>query len=87
VEDHPNDEVEDSVEDNGHGVVVNQHHTPYLARQQLAFGTDGALRGIPRSAFGRTTTSIATQWFVRGMMGYSKLYRFGPLECVIPYVL
>lgn len=39
MEDHPSDEVEDDVEDNGHGVVVNQCHTPYLACQLSVFMT------------------------------------------------
>jgi hypothetical protein len=43
------------------------------------FGTDDALRGVPHSAFGRTTMSIVARWFVRGMTEHNGLYRFGLL--------
>jgi hypothetical protein len=37
---------------------------------------------------GRTATLIATRWYVRMHVGTQEsLYRFGPLECVIPYVM
>lgn len=51
------------------------------------FGTDGALRDIPHNAFGRTTKSMAARWFMPGTMEHNRLYMFGPLGCVIPYVL
>jgi hypothetical protein len=51
------------------------------------FGTDGALQGIPRSAFGRTSTLITAQWFVRSTPGQRELDMFGPLDRIIPYVL
>lgn len=62
----PNGEVEDD----GHGVVVDRLCTPYLARQLLVFGTDSALQDVPHSAFGWTTTSITTRWFVRSTSQY-----------------
>jgi hypothetical protein len=58
------DEIEDDVENDIHGVVRNRCRTPYLARQLSVFGTDGALRGIPCSAFERTLASIITRWFM-----------------------
>lgn len=48
--------------------------------------TDDALRDIPRSAFERTASSIAARWFMQCMLRQNKLYRFGPLGCVILYV-
>jgi hypothetical protein len=51
------------------------------------FSTACALWGSPHSAFGRTTTSITAWWYVRMHVGTHGLYRFGPRECVIPYIL
>jgi hypothetical protein len=51
------------------------------------FSTDGTLRDIPHNAFGRTAKSMAARWFMPGTMEHNRLYMFGPLGCVIPYVL
>jgi hypothetical protein len=51
------------------------------------FGTDGALQGVPRSAFGRTVMSITSWWFMQGTTEHIKLYRFGPPQGIIHYVL
>jgi hypothetical protein len=56
-------------------------------RTLSVFGADSTLRGIPHSAFERMAKSIAARWFVQSTMEHSGLYRFGPLERVIPYVL
>jgi hypothetical protein len=48
------------------------------------FSPDISLRGSPRSAFGRTTMSIV---HVDARWNTEDLYRFGPRECVTPYVL
>lgn len=39
------------------------------------FGTDVSLRGVPRSAFRRTTMLITARWFLSGMTEHNKLYR------------
>ena len=62
---------------------MNLDYWPHLS----VFGTDGALQGIPRSAFGRTSTLITAQWFVRSTPGQRELDMFGPLDRVIPYGL
>lgn len=80
-------EIEDDAENDIHEVVRNRCRTPYLALQLSVFGTDGALRGVPCSAFERASTSIITRWFIRGTMKHDKLYRFGPLRGVIPYIM
>jgi hypothetical protein len=87
VENLPSGEAKEGVQNNGHGAIVDRHRGPYLASQLLEFGTDGTLRGIQRSAFGWMIRSIVARWFVWGTMEHSGLYRFRPLECVIPYVL
>lgn len=50
VENLPNDDVEDDVENDDRGAIGNQHRCPYLAHQLLGFGTDG-------------TTGCTTQFF------------------------
>jgi hypothetical protein len=47
-----------------------------------------AHHGVPHvMLLGRTMSLIVTRWFVRMHVGSHKsLYRFGPLECVTPYI-
>lgn len=83
----PGGEVEDDVEDDGHGAFVNRRCTPYMVRQLSVFGADGALRGIPYRAFGRMVALISNRLFVPGTMEHNGLYRFEPPRYVMPYVL
>jgi hypothetical protein len=63
------------VEDDCYGAVVNRRSTPYLVRQLLMFGPDCALQGSSCSAFGRTTTSIAAQGYMRGHVRTQEAYK------------
>jgi hypothetical protein len=37
---------------------------------------------------GKTVSLIANRWYVRVHVGsHNSLYRFGPLECITPYIL
>lgn len=56
----------------------------FVSHPLSVFGLDCTLRGSPRSAFGRTATSITARWYVRVQVGTQRLYRFGACECVIP---
>jgi hypothetical protein len=69
VENLPGVEDGRGVEDDCHGVIVNQHCTPYLACQLSMFSPNCALWGNPRTTFGRTTTLIATRWYVQEHVG------------------
>jgi hypothetical protein len=85
VENLPGVEDDRNAEGDGHGAIVYRCRTPYLARQLSMFSPKCALLGSPRSAFGRTATSITTRWYVRMHVGTHGLYRFGPRECVTHY--
>jgi hypothetical protein len=87
VEDLPDDEIEDSVDDDDHGAVMNCRRSPYRACQLSVFGTDDALRGVPHNAFGRIAMLIRTRWFMPYTTKHNELYRFGLPKGVIPYVL
>jgi hypothetical protein len=70
----PSIEDDCGVEGDANGAVVNRRRTPYLARKLLEFGTGCALRCSPCSAFGRTTTSISTRWYMRLHVGTRGVY-------------
>jgi hypothetical protein len=43
--------------------------------------------GIPHSVFEMTSRSIIARWFMLNMTKDNGLYMFGPLECILLYVL
>jgi hypothetical protein len=51
AEDLPNIRGDRDVEDDSHGFVVDQRHTPYLACQLSVFMTRPRTTGSPRGAF------------------------------------
>jgi hypothetical protein len=69
VENLPGVEDDRNAEGDGHGVIVNGCRTPFLSRQLSVFSTNCALWGRPRSAFRRTTMSIADRWYMRKHVG------------------
>jgi hypothetical protein len=88
VENLPDIEDDRCVEDDCHRVVTKSTSHPYLAHKLSVFSLDCALRGSPRSAFGRTTMSITTRWVhVGACRNTGSLYMFRPHECVIPYIM
>lgn len=67
--------------------VVAEHISVCVGGRASVYGTDSALRGVPRSAFERTAMSIAARWFVQGTMEHNESYKFVSPQGVIPYVL
>lgn len=86
VEDLHCGEIEDSVEDDRNGAIMDRPRTPYLEHQLSVFVTDGIQRGILPSAFERTVKSITALWFLQSTTEHNELYMFGLLDRVIPFV-
>jgi hypothetical protein len=65
VEDPSSVEGDHGVEDDGHGVIVFQRRTPYPVHQLSVFVTQPRTTGLHVMLLGRTTSLIATRWYVQ----------------------
>jgi hypothetical protein len=88
AEHFPNIEDDRGVEDDSHGVVVDQRRTPYLTRQLLLLWPDYAQHGSHVMLLSRTVSLTVTRRYVHEhIRSHEGLYMFGPLECITPYFL